>query len=276
MAQNCPHCGSKYTEKRGTDETFSEKKHNFRCLSCKKDFSVRESKRSAKGSWLMTFYDRSGDIDYSDRIELYRDSSGNISINQKKGSKYISGAVKFRIYADNGYRHIWVDTKQRRDDPNGDLLITCYVKMNEKLTEKALQNEAMRIAYRPRGYFYLEDLTDELRNDIAAYLRSVTGALDEDPISKAFSNGCYVATAVYGSYDCPQVWTLRRFRDNTLASTWYGRAFIRTYYAISPTLVKWFGHTAWFKNMWRGKLDKLVDTLQKQGVESTPYQDKNW
>lgn len=25
--------------------------------------------------------------------------------------------------------------------------------------------------------------------------------------------GCYVATCVYGSYDCPEVWTLRRFRD---------------------------------------------------------------
>ena len=23
--------------------------------------------------------------------------------------------------------------------------------------------------------------------------------------------GCYIATAVYGSYDCPQVWTLQRF-----------------------------------------------------------------
>ena len=33
------------------------------------------------------------------------------------------------------------------------------------------------------------------------------------------SGGCYVATCVYGSYDCPQVWTLRRFRDNTLAET---------------------------------------------------------
>lgn len=94
--------------------------------------------------------------------------------------------------------------------------------------------------------------------------------------SNSSGGGCYVATAIYGSYDCPQVWTLRRFRDNTLASTWYGRAFIRTYYAISPTLVKWFGHTAWFKDMWRGKLDKMVDTLQKQGVESTPYQDKHW
>ena len=28
--------------------------------------------------------------------------------------------------------------------------------------------------------------------------------------------GCYVATCVYGSYDCPQVWTLRRYRDDVL------------------------------------------------------------
>lgn len=89
-------------------------------------------------------------------------------------------------------------------------------------------------------------------------------------------SGCYVATAVYGSYDCPQVWTLRRFRDDTLAKSWYGRAFIRTYYAISPTLVKWFGQTAWFQKLWRGKLDKMVKNLQANGVESTPYQDKNW
>ena len=90
------------------------------------------------------------------------------------------------------------------------------------------------------------------------------------------SGGCYVATAVYGSYDCPQVWTLRRYRDSVLASTWYGRAFIKTYYAISPTLVKWFGETKWFKNMWRGTLDRKVKNLQNNGVESTPYEDKNW
>lgn len=90
------------------------------------------------------------------------------------------------------------------------------------------------------------------------------------------SGGCYVATAVYGSYDCPQVWTLRRFRDNKLAATWYGRLFIQIYYAISPTLVKWFGNTRWFKHMCRGKLDSLVAKLQSEGVESTPYSDKQF
>ena len=94
--------------------------------------------------------------------------------------------------------------------------------------------------------------------------------------TKTSSGGCYVATCVYGSYDCPQVWTLRRYRDDTLGATWYGRLFIRAYYAISPTLVKWFGNTAWFKKMWKGKLDHMVAKLQSKGVENTPYEDKNW
>lgn len=89
-------------------------------------------------------------------------------------------------------------------------------------------------------------------------------------------SGCYVATAVYGSYDCPQVWTLRRYRDYTLAETWYGRAFIHTYYAISPTLVKWFGHTEWFRNMWKPTLDGMVKRLNREGVADTPYKDKEW
>ena len=90
------------------------------------------------------------------------------------------------------------------------------------------------------------------------------------------SGGCYVATCVYGSYDCPQVWTLRRYRDNTLASTWYGRAFIKTYYAISPTLVSWFGHTAWFKKLWKNKLDRMIQRLKNEGVADTQYEDQEW
>lgn len=90
------------------------------------------------------------------------------------------------------------------------------------------------------------------------------------------TGGCYVATCVYGSYDCPQVWTLRRFRDDTLGVTWYGRLFIRTYYAISPKLVKWFGNTNWFKKMWKPTLDKMVSKLNNSGVDNTPYNDREW
>lgn len=88
------------------------------------------------------------------------------------------------------------------------------------------------------------------------------------------TNGCYIATCVYGSYNCPEVWTLRRLRDYILAPTWFGRLFIKCYYAISPMLVKWFGTTTWFKSFWKVKLDKLVLYLNSRGVEDTAYTDK--
>lgn len=87
-------------------------------------------------------------------------------------------------------------------------------------------------------------------------------------------SGCYIATCVYGSYDCPQVWTLRRYRDNTLAQTAFGRAFIRAYYAVSPTLVRLFGSSSWFKGLFRPMLDRMVKSLKSKGFKDTPYRDQ--
>ncbi|MBR4545208.1 MAG: hypothetical protein IKO14_04435, partial [Oscillibacter sp.] len=115
---------------------------------------------------------------------------------------------------------------------------------------------------------------------------AVTGTTFKMPAGKATvsatfvvkppQQGCYIATSVYGSYDAPEVWTLRRFRDDVLGQTWYGRLFIKAYYATSPTLVRLFGDAEWFRNFWREKLDGLVQNLQDDGFESTPYQDKDW
>lgn len=121
---------------------------------------------------------------------------------------------------------------------------------------------------------YITELKQISEKHDDAYIKELISK--HESASTSSSGGCYVATAVYGSYDCPQVWTLRRYRDYTLAETWYGRAFIHTYYAVSPTLVKWFGHTEWFKKMWRGKLDRMVANLKADGVEDTPYEDRKW
>jgi len=47
--------------------------------------------------------------------------------------------------------------------------------------------------------------------------------------------------------------------------TWHGRAFIRCYYAISPTIVKWFGKAKWFNHFWKTRLDRLVLKLKSKG-----------
>ncbi len=92
--------------------------------------------------------------------------------------------------------------------------------------------------------------------------------------NKQSSGGCYIATCVYGSYDCPQVWTLRRFRDFRLSKSFWGRIFIRTYYKISPKAVKLFGNKNWFRTFWKKRLDKMIFKLQRDGYDNTPYYDR--
>lgn len=48
---------------------------------------------------------------------------------------------------------------------------------------------------------------------------------------------CFIATMAYGSYEHPQVLQLRKFRDETLTTSAFGRKFITTYYKISPKIV---------------------------------------
>ena len=91
--------------------------------------------------------------------------------------------------------------------------------------------------------------------------------------NKKTKQGCYIATAVYGSYDCPEVWTLRRFRDYYLSNNLLGKIFIKSYYAISPTLVRLFGNYKWFCGFWRNRLNKFVSYLNKIGYKDTPYKD---
>jgi hypothetical protein len=88
------------------------------------------------------------------------------------------------------------------------------------------------------------------------------------------SGGCYVATCVYGSYDCPEVWILRRYRDCYLDNHWFGKIFIKMYYAISPTIVKWFGKTKWFKKLSMIFLEKKIQKLRDKCYADTPYNDK--
>ena len=96
--------------------------------------------------------------------------------------------------------------------------------------------------------------------------------MPQQPMKK--KNGCYIATCVYGSYDCPEVWVLRRYRDNILDNNLVGRVFIHVYYALSPTLVKVFGKQNWFICACKSILDKTVVKLQSNGIENSPYNDK--
>lgn len=86
--------------------------------------------------------------------------------------------------------------------------------------------------------------------------------------------GCYIATCVYGSYDCPEVWRLRRFRDQCLEERWYGPALIRLYYAVSPWLVRRFGGGRLFRGFWKWYLGRLDMRLKIRGISGESYEDR--
>lgn len=166
--------------------------------------------------------------------------------------------------------------------------ISLYIK---KISEADYVYNNQHGAWAFGGSRWGESLLKPLPRDFLIELKQIAELHDDQfikalideyaPYAPRNNNGngpyaCYIATCVYGSYNCPEVWTLRRFRDSILASTWYGRIFIHTYYAISPTLVKWFGRTRWFKKFWRHRLNKLIKKLQLKGFKSTPYIDIQW
>ncbi len=121
--------------------------------------------------------------------------------------------------------------------------------------------------------FFLKKFNEHLREFFGEEIKNGTlqGYIPDEKLGQ--KQGCYVATCVYGSYNCPEVWTLRRFRDYKLSKTAFGRAFIKTYYKISPKIVKVFGKTKWFNKLFKSILNRKVKRLKKKGYQDTPYND---
>lgn len=97
-------------------------------------------------------------------------------------------------------------------------------------------------------------------SNIRDQVTTITRKMNE----KNNSNGCYIATMVYGDYDHPQVLVLRDFRDSVLRKSMLGRAFIRFYYRYSPTWVKHLKGHKKFNAVIRSILDKFIKVYKHE------------
>jgi hypothetical protein len=108
---------------------------------------------------------------------------------------------------------------------------------------------------------------------------NISGGLPEPhPISLDKSNGdiedcdhlnhcdhcdhCFIATAVYGSYEAPQVIKLRHFRDKKLRTYRLGNLLISVYYKLSPPLARWLKDSPKFAKPVRHILAMLIKYLE--------------
>lgn len=143
-----------------------------------------------------------------------------------------------------------------------------YLLLFDKLESEGIH----KIEFSDRAMFFHQSLDCIDRESVEDF--QIRQENEINRIKQSSQTGCYIATCVYGSYDCPQVWTLRRFRDYKLSHSFIGCLFIKVYYTISPRLVKTFGEKALFRKFWRGFLDKLVKNLIDDGYDDTPYYDR--
>jgi len=83
------------------------------------------------------------------------------------------------------------------------------------------------------------------------------------PPPQAKQEGCYIATACYGSDKANEVLVLRKFRDVHLNMHFWGRCFIRLYYQYAPYVAEKLKNKAAINNFIRiHLLDRLVQKLK--------------
>ena len=92
-------------------------------------------------------------------------------------------------------------------------------------------------------------------------MRPIAENHDNSDATKKVS-ACYVATAVYGGADAPQVLRLRRFRDETLHKTAWGRRFSAFYYRHGARLAGRLGDKRVLNGLIRGVLNGFVRILR--------------
>jgi hypothetical protein len=55
-------------------------------------------------------------------------------------------------------------------------------------------------------------------------------------VTTTATNGCFIATAAWGTQDAPEVVALRKFRDDDLLTTTLGSDVVNAYYSVSPSI----------------------------------------
>ena len=172
-----------------------------------------------------------------------------VRIAVERGGLNLTGNVKFKKENGGNWTQLLMPT-------GGYVKFTHLYRVNSQMFKE--DQGGIQIFPEKDASLTLERMDNVLR-EFAAYCYhelNIQGKVVEQKKS-----GCYIATAVYGSYDAPEVRVLRRFRDDVLAESIFGRAFIQLYYWLSPPIAKWLKDTRRINTTVRHALDRLTKRL---------------
>ena len=130
--------------------------------------------------------------------------------------------------------------------------------------DKLIKVTNLALLYSSRNIDYLGKLYDgsEISNIWEDADRKLK-VLDPNYITDKKSSGCFIATATTGDYNHPTVMQLRLFRDNTLETYNWGRAFIKFYYRNSPPIADYISQKTILKKLLYFSFIKPLSVLTK-------------
>ncbi|MGI9308505.1 MAG: CFI-box-CTERM domain-containing protein, partial [Gammaproteobacteria bacterium] len=111
-----------------------------------------------------------------------------------------------------------------------------------------------------QSFFHVRTDTDDpiADNNFAQSDFRITESLPPVTEREDDNDGCFIATAAFGTYWEPNVLVLRQWRDNFLLRNEPGRAFVAAYYRHSPPVADWIAEREWARAITRGVLTPLV------------------
>lgn len=103
------------------------------------------------------------------------------------------------------------------------------------------------------------------RNTVSTSVESGAGRTE---IKSKDGAACFVATAVYGDAQHPNVVALRRWRDVSLSRSASGRIFISLYWKVGPPLANLVRKSVLLQKITRRTLDSVVSALDHNSPNS--------
>ncbi len=131
--------------------------------------------------------------------------------------------------------------------------VSALAKTTYYVAVKAYGNTSNESAYSDEASIVIgEGLESELSSENTGIPEKVAAYPDLP------DEGCFIATAAYGSYGTTEVKILRNFRDQYLLTNNIGRDFVRLYYAYSPSLAGFVSESALLKHTVKLMLTPVV------------------
>ncbi len=169
----------------------------------------------------------------------------------KFGKKYIALNIKLNEVWEKRSEIVKKLLKRRKDD------LLDHMRKLKNQTEKI----RLKISDNEKDKLLLEEAYSVMKegDNLLSRINSTADSAGFVP-ETGEQKSCFIATAVYGE-DSSQVDFLRKWRDTVLKETVYGRAFIRIYYFISPSISVFIKRKQHLRNTTKFILDKVLNRL---------------